>query len=312
MKIHPINIRSVLNSDAPVLDFVLPGLTAGSVGTIVGAGGVGKTTLLMQLAMALTTNAPAVGGVFAANGEPSRVVLIAAEESADILRIRLHAINNWMGREQGETPSVPTQDCEKLVALMEQNLFLVPAAGQSVYLVKDGEPTEFLEELSKFCKGARLIIIDPLRRLHDGDENNSAAMTHIVQMLEALAKRTGAAVIAAHHMSKGAIFSGSSDSAAASRGSSALTDAVRWQINLSGMSEAEAKTFGLTGQRMSYLRLDFAKANYIAPHPTIWLKRLEGGVLTRVNLESASTAKNSNVVLRTRQGLRSEKEKIYV
>ncbi len=311
MKLQPLNIRAVLDSDAPELEFVLPGLTPKSVGTIVGAGGVGKTTLLMQLAMALTTKTSALGGGFAPNGEPYRVVLIAAEESADILRIRLHSINNWMKSELPQLPLLSPASSDEPEALMEKNLLLVPAAGQSVYLVKNGETTEFHETLCQFCKGARLIIIDPLRRLHDGDENNSAAMTHIVQILEDLGKRTGAAVIAAHHMSKGAVFNGANDSAAASRGSSALTDAVRWQLNLSAMSEVEAKTFKLTGQRKSYLRLDFAKANYIPPQPTIWLKRLEGGVLTRVYMEEGLAPKKGDAQ-RMKQGLRSEGVKIYV
>jgi predicted ATP-dependent serine protease len=50
-KIIPLGIRAALSANAPTLDFVLPGLTAGSVGTVVGAGGVGKTTLLTQLGM---------------------------------------------------------------------------------------------------------------------------------------------------------------------------------------------------------------------------------------------------------------------
>lgn len=311
MKIRPLNIRFTLNSRPPVLDFVLPGLTAGSVGTIVGAGGIGKTTLLMQLSIALSVSALAVRSVFAPTGTPCRVVLVAAEESADILRIRLHAINNWMSGDQEQASLLSAESRENHMSLMEKHLLLVPAAGESVYLVKDGERTEFFTALCKFCQGARLIIIDPLRRLHDGDENNSAAMTQIVQALEALAKQTGAAVIAAHHISKGAMFSGVNDSATASRGSSALTDAVRWQLNLSGMSEVEAKAFGLTGQHKSYLRLDFAKANYVAPQPTIWLKRLEGGVLTRVNLGDAAASGKSGV-RRIKQGLRAEGTKIYV
>jgi RecA-family ATPase len=311
MSIDALNIRAALNDAPPVLDFVLPGLTPGSVGTIVGAGGVGKTTLLMQVATALSTNAPAAGGAFAPAGEPRRVVLVAAEESTDILTIRLHAINNWLKKELGQASLFETDAHESRIGLMEKNLRLVPAAGSSVQLLKDGESTEFFESLCEFCQGSRLIIIDPLRRLHDGDENSSAAMTQIVQLLECLAKRTGAAVIAVHHVSKAAMLGGVGDSAAAARGSSALTDAVRWQLNLSGMSEDESKKFGLTGQHKSFLRLEFAKANYVAPQPTIWLRRLEGGVLTRVDLtDDSATAKSA--ARRMKQGLRAKEGKIHV
>jgi len=291
MKISPLDIRSALDNPPPELDFVLPGLLAGSVGTIVGSGGVGKTTLLLQVAIGLSTNLPTIKEVFSTDAKPARVVFIAAEESSDILRIRLHAIGNLLKGESAQntllTSTIPMHD----KVLIAQNLQLVPAAGQSVYLIKNGEPTEFYKDLCQFCNGARLVVIDPLRRLHDGDENSSAAMTQVVQVLESLAKRTGAAVIATHHMNKGSAFAGVTDSAAASRGSSALTDAVRWQLNLSGMTEQEAKWFGLTAERKSFLKLDYAKTNYAAPQPTIWMKRLDGGALARVNPGTSRKAK---------------------
>ena len=37
----PVNIAYILNNPPPPIDFVLPGLTAGSVGTIIGPGGMG-------------------------------------------------------------------------------------------------------------------------------------------------------------------------------------------------------------------------------------------------------------------------------
>ena len=289
MNIRPLNIRSALASEPPALDFVLPGLLSGTAGTIVGSGGIGKTTLLLQVSMALSSNMPVGGQIFSMASQPSRVVFVAAEESADIMRIRLHAINDSMKQQQAPLLSLETG--EDTVSLMENNLCLLPAAGHSVSLLKNGEPTAFYDELCKLCHGARLIVIDPLRRLHDGEENSSATMTQLVQLLESLAKRTGAAVIAAHHINKGAAFAGMTDLATASRGSSALTDAVRWQVNLSAMSEPEAKAFGLTAERKSYLRLDFAKANYMPSQPTIWMKRLDGGALTQVDLSASSATK---------------------
>jgi regulatory protein RepA len=310
MKLSPLNIRATLENAPPKLDFVLPGLLPGSVGTVVGAGGVGKTTFLMQLAIALSTNTEVAGGVFPSPGRPERVVLIAAEESSTILGIRLHTIYGCEAR-KSQLSLLPPDADKNSIALMEQNLIMIPATGHSIYLVKDGEPTKFYEDLCRFCQGARLIIIDPLRRLHDGDENSSSAMTQIVQLLESLAKKTGAAVIAAHHMNKAAAFAGVTESASASRGSSALTDAVRWQLNLSGMSDSEAKAFGLVSERGSYLRLDFSKTNYAAPHPAVWLMRREGGVLARAILEKRYSS-NSNTGNRAKQNSGKDKGVIYV
>ena len=310
-KIIPLGIRAALSANAPTLDFVLPGLTAGSVGTVVGAGGVGKTMLLTQLGMAVATGSPAFDNPLTPRSAPARVVLIAAEESSDILRIRLHAIKNWMDLQREKCSASTVAADNDFTALLEKNLLLVPAAGQSVALVNNGATTEFFATLCQFCLGARLIIIDPLRRLHDGDENSSSAMTHIVQILEALAKHTGAAVIAAHHVGKGAIFNDAADLAAASRGSSALTDAVRWQVNLSAMSETVARKHGLWGQHKSYACLNFAKANYIAPEPTIWLKRLGGGVLVHTVVKGAAVAARHSGQEGNRTGARSTKERVY-
>jgi RecA-family ATPase len=310
-KIIPLDIRASLSANAPVLDFVLPGLTAGSVGTVVGPGGVGKTMFLTQLGVAMATGSSVFDNPLMPRSAPARVVLIAAEESSDILLIRLHAIKKWtdIQRQKSSTPTVAADN--DFAALLEKNLLLVPAAGQAVALVKNGETTEFFEMLCKFCAGARLIIIDPLRRLHDGDENSSSAMTHIVQTLEALAKRTGAAVIAAHHVGKGAIFNDATELAAASRGSSALTDAVRWQVNLSGMTEKLAQKHRLSGHYKSYACLDFAKTNYIAPEPTIWFERLEGGVLMHTILKGSSPATRKNGQEKNIAGTRATKERNY-
>lgn len=310
-KIISLDIRSSLSANAPALDFVLPGLTAGSVGTVVGAGGVGKTMLLTQLGVAVATGSATFDNPLAPLSPPARVVLIAAEESPDILRIRLHAIKKWMDLQREKSSGSTGATDNDFTALLDKNLLLVPAAGQPVALVKNGATTEFFDTLCKFCAGARLIIIDPLRRLHDGDENNSSAMTHIVQVLEALAKRTGAAVIVAHHVSKNSMFNAVTDSAAASRGSSALTDAVRWQVNLSAMSEAVARKHRLSGQHKSYACLDFSKANYIAPEPPMWLKRIEGGVLTHTILKGASAATRQSGQESNISGTRATTERIY-
>ena len=123
--------------------------------------------LLTQLGMEVATGSPAFDNPLASLGAPARVVLIAAEESSDILRIRLHAIKKWIDlqREKSSGPTVSTES--EFTALLEKNLLLVPGAGQSVALVSNGARTEFFETLCQFFFGARLIIIDSLRRLHD-------------------------------------------------------------------------------------------------------------------------------------------------
>lgn len=285
MTIRALNIATVLRTPPPALDFVLPGLPAGSVGTIVGAGGVGKTTFLLQTALGLSAENTGIPELFPTACAPCRVVYLAAEETADLLRIRLHSIAKSARKER------ICQSDDLCISSWEDNLLIVPGAGICVSLIADGARTTYFQQLCDFCKDARLVILDPLRRMHDGDENDSSAMTRIAETLEALATRTRAAVVAVHHVGKSAVFNGAGDSAASSRGSTALTDAVRWQLNISTMSDSEATKCGLDDERRSYLRLDYAKTNYIAPQPTQWLRRMPSGVLERVHLPAFTSAK---------------------
>ncbi len=275
MKIQSLNIRGVLNSPPPVLDFVLPGLLAGTVGMIVGPGGVGKTTFLIQLAMSLAAGNSIGCGLPFKTETPGKVVLVAAEETASILSHRLHAINRYVMEElsgsflDGVTPTT-------VMDSWTHNLCIVPTSSASHYLTNGDEVTQFYKDLCALAKGARLIIVDPLRRLHGGDENDSSAMTDMVQALERLARQTGAAVVVAHHANK-VFVSGAGNAASASRGSSALTDGVRWQVNLSkppGDSEE-----GGDGVPSSIVRLEFVKTNYLASQRPMLFRRTCDGVL---------------------------------
>ena len=81
-------------------------------------------------------------------------------------------------------------------------------------------------------EGARLVIVDPLRQLHLEDENQSAPMSALMSIFKQVAQNSGAAVLVAHHSSRAAGLQGYGDSADAGRGSTALKDDARWQINL--------------------------------------------------------------------------------
>lgn len=78
--------------------------------------------------------------------------------------------------------------------------------------------------------------MDTLRRFHQEDENNSAAMSKVIGKLEGIAADTGCSIIFLHHSNKGAATMGVGDIQQASRGSSVLVDNIRWQSYLAGMT----------------------------------------------------------------------------
>lgn len=282
----PLNIAKALSGARPVLDLVLPGLPVGTVGNLVAPGATGKTQFLLQLAVSRCLGLPALGGLFPA-AEPENVLFLAAEEQQVVMHQRLHDVTDSLV----DDGLFPTRTRAEVVKALSERFSLFPLTGQDVCLLSDGNYTEVLTRISKLAQGHRLVIADPLRRFHDGDENDSNAMTRLVQGFERIAMSTQGAVLLAHHTSKAATLGGQGDIQQAARGSSALTDGVRWQANLTGMQTKTANELGLSAEEAKFLvRFDISKSNYGPPMLPAWLRRLPGGVLTKTALPEERNA----------------------
>jgi RecA-family ATPase len=266
--LEPLDLSWALNAPLPALDFILPGLLPSTFGLLVAAGATGKTQLALDLAASVALGRSVANGLFPA-GLPGRVVFLAGEESARLLAERMRHLF-----------SLDECGSENL----HRNLQLLPMAGESCLLLANNSPTKRYEQLQEIATGARLIIVDPLRRIHDGDENSSAHATQFVVAMERLAKTTGAAVIGLHHTNRSSAVTDAGSQHAA-RGSSALVDGARWQLNLSRMDEKTAAQYQIDDEaRMSFVAVDFAKTNYLAPRPRCWLKRGDGGRFSMASL----------------------------
>ena len=282
-----IDIDYILKNSPPKQDHVLPGLLVGTAGLIVGPGGVGKTMLELQIAMAVASGSSTCGGLFDSFEhdaskpiKPGKVVLVTAEESMDVIWRRMHAIVNALATNRRmECMHIEPSD---LLYLWKENLHIFPMAGLSPVQLIDGDfcKTEAFDCLVDICQGARLVMLDPIRQFHRCDENDSGAMTAMVQVLQRLAMLAKPAVIGLHHTNRASANLGQGDTAGASRGSTALTDGVRWQLNLSNLTREVAKQRDVSeGDRKRHLMVDIAKANYLPPQQPWMLERLAGGVL---------------------------------
>lgn len=281
-----MDILKALGTSPPVPDHVLPGLPTGSVGALVAPGGTGKTVFLLQTAVAQAIGQLVFDGLFGlealSNVSPAKVVIVVAEEGFDVMHLRLHAVVSSLF---SQTHPLLDQDArDRICSLLSANLHLYPLAGATRLLI-DGRDTtgDGLETLREMASGSRLLIIDPLRQFHTGDENDSWAMTAVVQGLQSIATEHNCAVLAAHHTNKAATFNGQGDLASASRGSAAFTDGVRWQLNLSPLNDQLGAAYGISkGDLTHHVRLDLAKANYLPPQATQVLRRGPGGVFVPV------------------------------
>lgn len=268
----------------------------GRVGMLAAAGGMGKSWALCQLALSVATGAKWLGTYTVPT--PGRVLLVLAEEEAEEMQRRLH----YGARALALTPTEQEAARSRIVAL--------PLAGEGVALTysadelrampeeqrpRPGEllETPFAEKLRAQLKAAddwRLIVLDPMSRFAGPDvEADNAQATRFVQTLESLTHVPGPpTVIVAHHTTKGSRADAATGaSAIAARGSSALTDGVRWQGNLVPAKHAPPPGF---------LWFEVTKGNYTEQQSALLLTRAEHGVLRtptseeRDNLAKAEAA----------------------
>jgi len=267
-----LQLATLLAAPPPPLEFVLPGLLPGTMGLLVSAGGVGKSMLALEIAASIAIGRD-VFGLFGEAPRPGKVIVVAAEDPAEILAHRLHALAKSLTAEE----RVIFLDRVRIKGVLGQGWSLGTWNGQSF------QPSAGLVTLAAEIEEWRpaLVAFDTLNRCLAGiSENDNAIVGAVVSEIERTIAPTRTAALVLHHVTKGAALAGLGDAQQAIRGASALTDNARLQLNLVGMSleEAEARDIA-TEDRRQWVRLVWAKANYSPPRPDLWLRRLAGGVL---------------------------------
>jgi RecA-family ATPase len=255
-----------------------PFLALGKVGLLAAPGGVGKTQALLQLAIAVASGRPWLGRYHVE--APGPVLLLAAEEDGGELWRRCRRVVERLDLTAAERDA------------LARRLQVAPLHGS-------GTPLTLLENLAPYgpvrlersamweriaaqlkARGPepwRLVVLDPAARWMPPDaEKDSKVATTFVEAVEQLAQLApeGAApaVLVAHHTNKAAL-TGQTDQGAA-RGSSALTDGVRWQANL---DRVVVENVLLPGHaRLRLVKCNYAPAQAFDP---LELSFTEGGVL---------------------------------
>lgn len=263
METGDIDVREAMTGEPPVIDYVLPGLPAGTVGALVGIGGVGKSMAALQFAVAVAGGADTLGLGIESKG---KVVYLAADDPETVVRCRLHAIGAWMDPGRQEQVS--------------KNLGIRCMVGAGLDLVANEPraPKWAHEAIAEAGRGARLLILDTLRAFHSADEGDYQAMHAVMGTVETIARTTGAAVLVSHR-------AGFDECAA-------LTARVRWQADLMDasvmddpMETSPMRAIGiLDGKRDTQkdVRLVSTRAPYGVLAWDVSLRRMDGGVLRPV------------------------------
>jgi len=255
----------------PVLDFVLPGLLAGSVGMIVGQGAIGKSYLALQIGLSMATGAPVADGLWDIP-KIGKTLIVMGEDDTQILQERLYWIR--------QAANLTDEEASKADLLLDVR----SARGFDIRIIqktRDGfTKGPFFETLLSLCSQQRLVIIDPLLFLNGGgNENDNGAAAVLMSYLYQICRETGCTIILLHHVGKGG-GDGKEDWTAA-RGASAFTTSVRWQVNMTPLNKEQLAEFGIDESlKNSWVKVAIVKANYGDAGEPKLLNRGKGGVLS--------------------------------
>lgn len=270
-----IDIKTAFEQEPEELDFVVPGLLAGTVGALVAPGATGKSFWALQAAMGVACSDAGGDLLDLRPTDTGPAAYFAAEDPEIVVRHRLKAIGEHL-----------PPDARDAIA---ERMYIEPLVGKGLNLVDEQQLGRAIE----YCTDCRLVVIDTLNRAHRGlDENSNGDMSLIFAALERLAAETGAAVLFLHHTSKAASFGHQTDHQHASRGASLLTDNARFGAALVKMSESEAAEWGVDpDMRSLFVRYSLPKNNYDQPVEDRWYRRHPGGVLRPAVLERSPNDK---------------------
>lgn len=239
-------------------------LPHGIVGSVVGAGGVGKTHWLAQLAISIVTNEKFLGSFTVK--KPGPVALILGENSIeDAHRLIRKTICGFFGNKPyNQQTMMRLKKAAELLAL--QSVTGINAS----FTDKNGNHTPYYNRLLNHLittepeEGWSLIILDPASRFMglDAEKDNGLA-TNFISMLENFTQQLKGkpTVLFGHHANKQALNNAKSTDKETqqpllslqtiSRGASALTDGVRIQINL----ESEGDRVKMTVAKSNHTKL---------------------------------------------------------
>lgn len=288
----PPSPRSWLLRDTRQAD--RPGLLAmGEVASLIAAGGVGKTMLLFQLAIAVATGEPwleTFAPDIAVLGR--RVLFLLGEEDEAEARRRLFSASR-----HARTPAAGA-------------IVVMPLKGHSAVLMgndQDRNPaaTGFHSWLSEYLRREKfaLCILDPMARFAGAmAEKDTAVATFFVTLLEALC-RSGCATLLAHHTPKQSRGTGPLVADPSARGVTALFDGVRSEFTLMAQSlKSKIEDPDVRERLGTIVTLKCSKANYGREAEPVVLRRAQGGPLVPLGVEDLETVKK----LQSQSGKRKE------
>jgi RecA-family ATPase len=271
-------------------------LVLGKTGAIVAPGGSSKSQFLLQLAVGVASGLPVAD--YWKIGEPGGALMFCGEDDRDEIHTRLYRIYQRLALASQYTEIQLIKDRLRILSTVgrDTKLTIKPDYGE----IEQTAVIDAIIDAAKQMPDLKLVVLDPGSRFRGGDENKNEDATRFVEALERIALETGATVLIAHHAGKASIGNDSGQSSqTASRGASAFTDGVRWQLNLARgrQKTATGGTGGaLPAPQLPIVTATVTKSNYAAyPEPVALLREDDGFLRALTTDQSTSGATQSEM-----------------
>ncbi len=279
------SVADLIGTPAPHVHwFAHHALLAERAHLLTGAGGSSKTRLLYHLAVGAILGRLPWGWKIERTG---CAVLFLAEDTVDNVHRTLRALIEFGGITEAEAQ------------LIGERLFVFPLAGKDAVLLANVSgalvETAAAEGMRARCKAIPDLVfigVDPVIAFTEGDEMNAAHQRRLGELFDRLAIETRACVVATSHAAKH-IQNAEEVGSHSSRGSGAITDAVRAEFTMRTMNADEGRKYGITEieRRRAFVQLAATKGNELPPKAfaPIWLERIDGGVLELADLAAPTS-----------------------
>jgi len=224
---------SLANEKPEEINFLIKDLLVEkSIGFLVGAGGVGKSTICLEIAKAVASGGrffddyryPTIQGTVAIVNKEDSLVKVH-NQIHNLVELDIEKVVNGARKDFEEIENLDViisdrqkeeiKDRWKNVARpkwAQDNIRLTDEKGLNQAII-DGV-IKSLTTLKKDLKEAgkpelRLVMFDPLNLWHGGDQNSQKDMSYVFSAFQEIQKRLDVCVIIVHHMNKSNGFSGS-------------------------------------------------------------------------------------------------------
>lgn len=282
---HPADIATMLATKPEPMKWLIQGrIPFARGGVITALGGTGKTTLLKVLAIGcIIGRVPMTDWIVERTG---KVVLVLTEDT----HVEFHEDIHQMAM------GMTTRERELLV----HNLIVFPLAGKDTRLLVKS-PRGAVERsmlykslVSKIQSMGDVVLVglDPALGISEGEEMAQEDQRALGRAVDDLAVNCEATCTVLSHSAKG-ILAADELNSHSSRGGGALTDALRFEITMRGMTAKDAFKYGITdlAERNALVQVAITKGNRIPPAAKVpvWLKYDSGTLISAGLVESANT-----------------------